>query len=164
MNLERINHWLALTANLGVLIGVIFLAVEMRQNTNAINGQSRHAIFAGAQEQLFKFLEYPELTILLASNETELSLQQKVQIDSLLVSALRAREFAWRQYNAGILEQASWDTELEIISILVGSKRSKKWWDQVGVVQFNGEFQKIVSRFSGEKTEHPFWLKILSWE
>jgi hypothetical protein len=33
MNLERINHWLALAANLGVLIGVIFLAVEMRQNS-----------------------------------------------------------------------------------------------------------------------------------
>ncbi|MEQ9208968.1 MAG: hypothetical protein RLN96_03855, partial [Pseudomonadales bacterium] len=103
MNLETLNHWLALVANFGVLIGVIFLAVEMQQNTEAINGQSRQAIFAGSQEEMFKFLEYPELTVLLASKEQDMSPEDKVQIDALLGSALRAREFAWRQYNAGIL-------------------------------------------------------------
>ena len=164
MNLERINHWLALIANFGVLIGVIFLAVEMRQNTEAINGQSRQAIFAGSQEELFKFLEYPELTVLLASKETEISLEQKVQIDSLLVSALRAREFAWRQYNAGILDRATWDSELEVISILVGSERSRDWWNQAGVVQFNGDFREIVSRIAREETDHPYWSQVLSWE
>ncbi len=32
MNTEKINKWLTLLANIGVLIGIIFLAVEVRQS------------------------------------------------------------------------------------------------------------------------------------
>ena len=164
MNLERLNHWLALVANFGVLIGVIFLAVEMQQNTEATNAQSRQAIFAGSQEELFKFLEYPELTVLLASKDQEMSPEQKVQIDALLGSALRAREFAWRQYNAGILDQLSWDTELEVIAILIGSERTRDWWRQLGEVQFTGEFQEIVSEIVQNDPYHPYWEQVLNWK
>ncbi len=33
MDSDRINRWLTLGANLGVLVGIIFLAVEIRQNS-----------------------------------------------------------------------------------------------------------------------------------
>ena len=36
MNLEKLNQWLATIANLGVLVGIIFLAIEIQQNTNAV--------------------------------------------------------------------------------------------------------------------------------
>jgi len=164
MNPERLNHWLALVANIGVLIGVIFLAVEMQQNTEAINAQSRQAIFSGSQEELFKFLEYPGLTVLLASKDQDMNPEQKVQIDALLGSALRAREFAWRQYNAGILDQLSWDTELEVIAILVGSERTRDWWRQLGEVQFTGEFREIVSEIVKDDPYHPYWEQVLDWK
>lgn len=32
--MERTNQWLTLAANLGVIAGLIFLAIELRQNTN----------------------------------------------------------------------------------------------------------------------------------
>lgn len=163
MNLEKTNHWLALAANFGVLAGVLFLAVEMQQNTNAINAQSQQAIFTGSQEELFKFLEYPEITILLSSIDIEMSMEQKVQIDSMLISAQRAREFAWRQYTAGILDPLSWETELEVISILVGSERARGWWKQLGEVQFRGEFRDIVSRAANEEQLHPYWNQLLNW-
>jgi|GEM_PF-1864967 len=35
MDLENINQWLSLIANLVVLVGIIFLAIEIQQNTNA---------------------------------------------------------------------------------------------------------------------------------
>ena len=33
MNFEKINQWLSLLANIGVVIGIIFLALEIRTNT-----------------------------------------------------------------------------------------------------------------------------------
>ena len=33
MNIDRINPWLSLVANVGVIAGFIFLAVEIRQNS-----------------------------------------------------------------------------------------------------------------------------------
>jgi len=33
MNVENVNRWLTLAANLGVIVGIVFLALEVNQNT-----------------------------------------------------------------------------------------------------------------------------------
>ena len=35
MNLRALNHWLTLAANVGVMVGIVFLAYELQQNTVA---------------------------------------------------------------------------------------------------------------------------------
>ena len=37
---EKLNQWLTLAANLGVLAGIIFLALEIQQNTATMNRQA----------------------------------------------------------------------------------------------------------------------------
>jgi len=41
MELQKLNHWLTLLANLGVIAGIIFLAVELRQNNEMMRAQTR---------------------------------------------------------------------------------------------------------------------------
>lgn len=41
MELEKLNHWLTLLANLGVIAGIVFLAVELRQNNEMMRAQTR---------------------------------------------------------------------------------------------------------------------------
>ena len=43
MKLSDLNEWLTLTANLGVIGGIVFLAVEIQQNTAAIETQTYQA-------------------------------------------------------------------------------------------------------------------------
>ena len=43
MSLEKLNPWIALVANLGVLLGVVLLLVELHQNTEAIRNQTEYA-------------------------------------------------------------------------------------------------------------------------
>lgn len=35
MNVETVNRWLTLAANVGVIVGIAFLIVEINQNTQA---------------------------------------------------------------------------------------------------------------------------------
>lgn len=43
--MERLNQWLTLVANFGVVIGIVFLAYEMRLNTNAmLSGTAAQAV------------------------------------------------------------------------------------------------------------------------
>jgi hypothetical protein len=42
--MSKLNQWLTLVANLSVVVGIVFLAVEMRQNTSAIQAQTRDSI------------------------------------------------------------------------------------------------------------------------
>ena len=44
VNLDRLNQWLTLLANFGVVAGIVFLAVEIRQNQALLeqNQQTAH--------------------------------------------------------------------------------------------------------------------------
>jgi hypothetical protein len=45
---DRINQWLTLIANLGVLAGIVFLAYEIQVNTNAVLSATYESYDAGA--------------------------------------------------------------------------------------------------------------------
>ena len=38
--MDKLNQWLTLVANLGVVAGIIFLAYEIQQNTNAMTTET----------------------------------------------------------------------------------------------------------------------------
>lgn len=67
MSPEKINTWLSLLANFGVLIGIIFLAIEIQQNNNllerditlsqqdAVNGQFINSDYLpGIQKKIYE--------------------------------------------------------------------------------------------------------------
>ena len=62
MNLDRLNQWLILAANLGVLTGIIFLSIEIRQNTLAIRGTAIQTAAALSREQMFVIAQNTELS------------------------------------------------------------------------------------------------------
>lgn len=41
MDSDRLNKWLTLAANIGVIAGIVFLVLELRQNTELMRAQSR---------------------------------------------------------------------------------------------------------------------------
>ena len=43
MNFDRLNKWMTLAANFGVLAGIVFLGVEISQNTTATQSESLEA-------------------------------------------------------------------------------------------------------------------------
>ena len=44
MNMSKANELLSLTANVGVIASIIFLGVEMQQNTDMMKSQTRNSI------------------------------------------------------------------------------------------------------------------------
>ena len=49
MNMDNVNRWLTFVANIGVVAGIIFLAVEVRQNTESLD-ESRNLAAANAYQ------------------------------------------------------------------------------------------------------------------
>ena len=41
MDSDKLNKWLTLAANVGVIAGIVFLAIEIRQNSDAVRAQTR---------------------------------------------------------------------------------------------------------------------------
>jgi len=72
MDLEKLNKWLTLLANIGVLAGIIFLAIEIRQNSDAIRAQTR-AQLAEEVTELFSvnMNDQGYATVLMRGNNVE---------------------------------------------------------------------------------------------
>ena len=71
MDVEKINSWLTLTANVGVVIGLIFLGIELQQSRLATEAATIQTRFTEIQEsnQNFALSDYlPEIYDKLESN------------------------------------------------------------------------------------------------
>jgi hypothetical protein len=111
MDLNKANQWLTLAANLGVIAGIIFLGLEVRQNTQAQLAESRQQMMEADLSILSHFIEYPQ--IILNTDASELPDTELARMQAYWLSMLRSREFAWSQYMNGGMDLATWRSYLE---------------------------------------------------
>jgi len=65
MDLSKVNGWLSLVANLGVLFGIFFLVIEINQNTKAIGDENSWARVSTANDTYAFLVGNEELPALL---------------------------------------------------------------------------------------------------
>lgn len=111
---DRINKWLTLCANVGVFIGIGFLAYEIRQNTEATHAQTREAVLTGRQVELQAVSDDPSL-INSIIKQGELTTDEQIKLFTWLAAALSAREISWLQWRSGVIDETQWQSELVIL-------------------------------------------------
>ena len=60
MQFDKLNQWLMLAANLGVVAGIIFLALEVSQNTEALQAQSSYNLYQAKTGSFRMIAQNPE--------------------------------------------------------------------------------------------------------
>ena len=133
MDSDRVTRWLTLGANLGVIVGIIFLVLEMRQNSAIATAQVRLEYAAGwrsvdesRQDESFaavfaKSIEEPE----------ELSLTEVVQLDAYYSGVLDQMLSAQTASTTG-LQESPFDEIAKIIgTIYFSNEFARSWWTQV---------------------------------
>jgi len=71
MDTDRLNRWMTLGANLGVLVGVFLLLVELRLNTESTELQAAQSYLAISHELDFRLVDDPSLIALLLKSPAE---------------------------------------------------------------------------------------------
>ena len=87
MEMDRLNRWLILGANLGVVVGLVFLAIELNQNTKA-------TIAAASEEATKQSLDYFALGM---DNQVIARARYKHSVGDEL-SAFEKNQLWWHQY------------------------------------------------------------------
>jgi hypothetical protein len=140
--MAMLNHWLTLFANLG----------------------ARAAIYGGAQEELWKNMEYPDVTLNMLVTDHELSPEEKVRFDAWMTASMRAREFAWIEYLNGNLDTTYWESDRNVIAVVLGTERGRTWWNEIGRQGFGPEFVTYVDEYMKGRGPIPWVEKVLSLE
>ena len=118
MDADRTNKWLTLTANVGVILSLLFLAYEINQSTKATIA----AASQGLTDQSIVYFD-AQLDHEVISQATykqhqgdELSDYELHQLDLLQRLNFRVFENAFLQYKRGLYEEREWERYRRIIA------------------------------------------------
>ena len=95
MKLETISSWSEIVSSIAVLVTLVFLTIGVRQNTSALQAQSRQAVLSSAQSELRVMFEHPEVGVYMATTGPIESAEDHVRLNAWFTDIFRSREFAW---------------------------------------------------------------------
>jgi len=107
MNTDKLNKWLSLGANFGVLAGIVFLAVELQQNNEILEAQARRDQFdarSAAGAMVVTNSDLAEITYK-ARNGEELTPLEEWRFARWAYQIFRAWEWQYDEYLQGTLSQ-----------------------------------------------------------
>ncbi len=131
MTTESLNKWLTLAANLGVVAGLVFLGIEINQNTKAtiaaaseeVTNQSLDYFALGMDNEIIARALYKQAT------DQDLDEFERDQLWRHQFYNFRVFQNVYMQYRRGFLEQTEWDTYSVVLrSRIENDPNARKMW------------------------------------
>jgi len=101
-----------------------YVAVQIRQSTHAILANSRQTLLDADLALISTFITHA-IDPHLIGDEVKLTPEDERRFTWLLVKAIRIREFAWHQYEAGNLDEKSWQSYMAPVASMFATERAK---------------------------------------
>ncbi len=144
MNWEAIGAIAEIMGALAVFLTLVYLTVQIRQNTKALQGTTLNAITAQTGEELKWASEQTDLRLKARDESESLSEAELWQLNCWLASAMHARENEYFQFKLGLLDRMVWDSRLNIIeSIFDNEWAIRHWKDRLRNV-YSDEFTRLI--------------------
>ena len=162
MNKTRINDWLALVANVAVVGGIVFLAIEIRQNNELLRSESRQALVANDVASLSANFQNADVFAKLVS-DGELSAEDQLRLSFMFAIDLRNREFEYFQYVNGLLDEQTWLAYRHVILINHSAGPGRTWWDEIGRGIVDPEFAGLVDELLLDAEPDDTYSRMATW-
>lgn len=162
MKLEKFSNAVEAASSVAVVVTLIVLIVEIRQNTEALNAQSRQSLLTAAQTQLLLVADQPDI-ITSISKPGPLTGEENAKLDAWLTASMRGREYAWLQYKRGLIDDDQWNTELAVTRIVVSSPRTRLWWSELGRTYVSAEYAAFVDGLIRDQPTSDKWEASTNW-
>ena len=146
--MERLNQWLTLIANLGVIAGLIFLIFEVDQTNNMMRAQTRSGISDAIIENITLGIEPRILSAYLKQESGEaLSREEAHLLDQLTNATLGLWENTHYQYRNGLFDTDEFEADLEVWREEMQSPEFKRHWQARSATysrSFRAEIDKLI--------------------
>ncbi|MBL4571653.1 MAG: hypothetical protein JKY86_01070 [Gammaproteobacteria bacterium] len=122
MNTDKLNHWLTLGANVGVLAGIIFLVYELQQNTLATQldvASNFQNSFTEIEMLIAGEPEFAELLVKGREGEN-MSPTDQLRLGVFYTNVLRQWQFVHFQYLSNALDEEIWSGQHAYFDQLLG--------------------------------------------
>ena len=117
MEFNKLNSWLSLTANLGVIAGIIFLAIEIDQNNKLLRAESSFNMLQNRLSLRFQSFEDPDIAAMMfkAENQEPLTELERYRLKERIEGLILGWEWEYERLLEGNIEEipfAAWRSAL----------------------------------------------------
>ena len=158
MNAESVNRWLTLSANLGVVIGLVLLLIELDQNSDLVRAQIHQA---RSDEHVGYRMDLADSAFLLPARlkveaaggfgnpaaMDDLTVEEAYRIKEMLAARHQDYDNLFYQYQEGYLDEEFY--EYRVASSI---RFFAPWWKKLDIFEtygrrpsFDAEIQRLVS-------------------
>ena len=148
MQTYKVNQWLTLIANFGVVAGLVFLAIEVRQNTTALQAAAIQESTNVAREQILTLATNGELNRLSMADFDELDAEDQQRIFWLDRSFWLGMQGQYRQWQLGVLPDQDWSVWHRIICANYADYRPGRMQASGGIRLWAGNRATLLSEFT----------------
>lgn len=143
----KLDRWLSWLANVGVIAGIVFLAIEIRQNTDMIRSQTRDSI-TEKQLTLFEwFAASPEnIRVRVAGDKLELEADssEAAQYAWMIAGNFRLWENEWYQYQQGVFEPEEFRPRINIWREMINDAPGMRMVSDYQRAAYSPDFKALI--------------------
>ena len=149
--MDRLNQWASLIANVGMIAGIVFLAYEIRINTNAVSTASATSIISNWIEEAGATARDPEIAEILYNINTQgwgaVPPVHAFRAAYVASAQFKASEFAHFQFREGNLDVGLWrGNDSGTYMFLWGQDYAREAWLSGVRSNFGREFQSYIDQ------------------
>jgi hypothetical protein len=153
MDLDRLNRWMTLAANLGVLVGIFLLLIELQQNTESAELQAAQSYVTFSHELDFRLVDDPSLIALLYTPPEERTPEESGRIDRWYFGSLRTWENGYYLHTRGVLGDDLWAGQKAFMKDLLRGNDELRNYFQTNRKYFSESFAAYMDRLLESEPE-----------
>ena len=157
-SLDKMHKVGELVASVAVIVSLIFVGLQVRDNTVASQAATYQASAAYSANILLAISESPEkanaFQAYMFEDSDDLSPEQRVQAELLLSAALRGLENIYVQYQAGMLSEVGWAAREPTVRGLVTVPGYEKFQGSSAARAHGGPFLEYVEGIRAESNSN----------
>ena len=145
MKSKQLNDWLQFMASVGVVVGLMFVALELRENSKVATEQGISAM-SGAYSNFLSRLDDPsarDILIRAIEESGELSLEESLQLTSLYLELLNGAEADFVIGESRGLSSDVSVTDALSATVWLSNRHGREFWKNARVL-YTPEFTALV--------------------
>ena len=144
MKLEKIAPLAEIISSFAIVLTLIYLAIQTQQTNSALVANSRQATMLADMTLISALIANPEAMGNTRRPFNELTGAEQDQLGNVLAGVLRSREFAWLQYQEGILDEATFASYMETPIRWIREDEAFRYYWEYFSASANPEFKSYV--------------------
>jgi hypothetical protein len=131
MNWEAISAISEIVGAIAVVISLIYVAAQIRQNTKMMRSAAKHSITEASQNFIYTAIDKSEEWVRLTTDQDPSTPEEDARMSLMVRAMLRGFESQCYQYESGLLEDDEWYALQSAIKELCSLPRINKYWQQL---------------------------------